>query len=398
MSSSLPHPHRQPPWVDDYVDPNQDVDHIDEYDITSTPNDFNIRTLFDFIDHGFVKVPRFQRNYVWSLPMASRLIESLLRGLPVPQLFLYEQGPNNFLIIDGQQRLLSLYFFIVGRFPRKEYVVQLRQIFNTPGQIARDAFADDEHFRPFRLWLPSQVPDYVNKFHRLAYADLDQYKLSFDSRPVRTVVVRQNRPTDDTSSVFEIFNRLNTGGMNLRPQEIRASLYYSPFYDMLADLNHDPEWRRLLRRSQPDPHMKDVEVMVRAFAMLLEGEHYSPSMIRFLNNFSRLCQQKTSDEIKYLRNLFTGFLRATAHLPDDILVNPNNNRINLALFEAIFTAACTSAYRDQRPLHTESKLSATTIKKLAQDSEFRRASEKATTDSTNVATRLRRGRVHIPAL
>ena len=78
-----------------------DAGYIDEYDITSTPNDFNIITLYNYISAGFVKIPGFQRHYVWSLPMASRLIESLILGLPVPQLFLYEEGNNRFLVIDG---------------------------------------------------------------------------------------------------------------------------------------------------------------------------------------------------------------------------------------------------------------------------------------------------------
>lgn len=91
-----------------------------DYQITATPNDFNIKTIVDFVESGVVKIPGFQRNYVWDIERASRLIESLLMGLPIPQIFLYEQARNSFLVIDGQQRLMSIYYFVNGQFPRKD--------------------------------------------------------------------------------------------------------------------------------------------------------------------------------------------------------------------------------------------------------------------------------------
>ena len=76
--------------------------------------------------------------------------------------------------------------------------------------------------------------------------------------------------------MYEVFNRLNTGGINLRPQEIRTSMYHSPFYDMLYRVNTTPQWRRLLRTPEPDLHMKDIEILMRGFAMLIDGPNYTP--------------------------------------------------------------------------------------------------------------------------
>ena len=81
---------------------------IDNYEITATPNDFNIITIFNFIESGSINIPGFQRNYVWDIKRASKLIESLIIGLPVPQIFLYEEARNKFLVIDGQQRIEML--------------------------------------------------------------------------------------------------------------------------------------------------------------------------------------------------------------------------------------------------------------------------------------------------
>jgi len=87
--------------VDDY---SQEVDDSDdpiaEYDITATPNDFNVITIHNFIESGALVIPGFQRNYVWDIKRASKLVESLILGLPVPQIFLYEEKRNKFQVID----------------------------------------------------------------------------------------------------------------------------------------------------------------------------------------------------------------------------------------------------------------------------------------------------------
>src|SRR5262249_33949471 len=157
-------------WFDDYADEEQADFQIDEYDLTATPNDFNVLTIFSFIESGSVKIPGFQRNYVWDIARASKLIESLLLGLPVPQVFLYEEARNKFLVIDGQQRLMSIYYFIKQRFPRKEKRVELRATFDKYGKIPDDLLQNDDYFTNFNLSLPEKLPGQRNKFKGLNYA------------------------------------------------------------------------------------------------------------------------------------------------------------------------------------------------------------------------------------
>jgi Protein of unknown function DUF262 len=110
-------------WHEGDIPPEEEEEgQIDEYDLNSTPNDFNVVTIYNFIDSGAVKIPGFQRAYVWDLRRASKLIESLIIGLPVPQVFLYEEGRNSFLVIDGQQRLMTMYYFMMQRFLGKSGV------------------------------------------------------------------------------------------------------------------------------------------------------------------------------------------------------------------------------------------------------------------------------------
>lgn len=382
-------------WFEDYADDSED-DQIDEYDITATPNDFNVLTLNSFVEAGTVKIPGFQRNFVWDIKRASKLIESLILGLPVPQLFLYEQSRNRFQVIDGQQRLMSIYYFIKKRFPKKERRAELRAIFDEHGSIPESILHDDTYFQPFNLQLPEKLPSKKNKFKGINYSTLGDYKTQLDLRPIRNVVVKQSSPDNDDSSIYEVFNRLNTGGVNLRPQEIRTSMYHSNFYEMLYSINTGAGWRSILGAPVPDLHMKDIEILLRGFAMLIDGKHYSPSMVRFLNRFSRNCESIQEAKIEYLRQLFGSFIDAASALEKDAFVNKKNNRFNIALYEAAFTATCEKASAEHRLLN--GRIDADELRSLANDDEFIAAASKASTGSTNVEIRLNRARAWLKAL
>ena len=378
-------------WYDDYADKAGDTEElqIEEYDITASPNDFNVMTLCSYVDSGSVRIPGFQRNFVWDIRRASRLIESLILGLPVPQLFLYEQERNKLLVIDGQQRLMSIYYFVKKRFPRKERRADIRRIFDRKGVIPDEVLHNDEYFQTFNLQLTGSLPNRENRFKGLNYATLGDYQSQLNLRPIRNIVVKQNAPSGDDSAMFEVFNRLNSGGVNLRPQEIRTSMYHSEFYTMLYRINAESnKWRELVGAEAPDLHMKDIEILLRGFAMLVNGRNYSPSMVKFLNAFSKSCKENGRDKNEYLERLFGSFLDACAGLPPDTFKNKKNNRFNIALYEAVFAGSCKRAFAEQRPVRD--RLEEDRVHTLDEDKEFSEAARVGTTNTVNVKTRLRR--------
>lgn len=383
------------PWFDDYADEGDEIQ-IEEYDITAAPNDFNISTIYSFLESGSVRVPGFQRNFVWDLGRSSKLIESLILGLPVPQIFLYEIGRNEFLVIDGQQRLMSIYYFIKQRFPKKEKRAELRAIFDEHGKIPDETLHDDNYFENFRLKLVESLPEHPNKFKGLAYATLGNYKTQFDLRTIRNIIIKQNSPKDDDTSMYEIFNRLNTGGINLKPQEIRTSMYHSPFYDVLYKANSNSEWRRIIGIEEPDLHMKDVEALLRGLAMLIDGDNYAPSMVKFLNQFSRKSKSHTKEQNAYLAELLDDFFESCEELSDDAFLNKKNGRFNVALYEAVFAAVCKDAFNDKRLLNDY--LSPDSLSRLEGDKQFQSALVEGTTQTKNVELRLARAKKLIPAL
>jgi hypothetical protein len=372
-------------FIDDAQEDEEDVS-IGEYDLTSSPNDFNILTIFSFISSGAVVIPGFQRNYVWDIKRASKLIESLIIGLPIPQVFLYEKGRNKFLLIDGQQRLMSIYYFKNGRFPRADARAALRTIFNNEGMIPEAVMADDTYFSKFNLQLGSTLPNQSNRFNRLNYSTLGDYQNIFDLRTIRNVIIKQNQPADDDSSIFELFNRLNTGGVNLKPQEIRTSLYHSGFYDMLYRINADSRTRKILELDVPDLHMKDIEILLRGFALLVDGAAYKPSMTRFLNQFSKKCQSLTQDRITYFEYLYDAFLNACTGLGEGAFAGKGLNRFSISTYESVFYAACAPAIA---ALNTDvPPIDHSRLELLKADQGFIEASRVDTASKDNVAKRL----------
>jgi uncharacterized protein with ParB-like and HNH nuclease domain len=376
-------------WYD--IEPYEDdaESTIREYDITSTPNDFNITTLFNLMDNGVIKIPPFQRNYVWDEKRASKLIESIILGLPIPQVFLYEQGKDNFLIIDGQQRLLSIYFFVKQRFPTDEGRRKLRELLLGKDVINPAILADDKLFKNFSLKLPSPVQTEQNKYNALKYETLGDAKRTFEFlRTIRSVVIKQNEPNDD-SSMYEVFNRLNTGGQNLKPQEIRMSMYFSDFYTVLFEINALQKWRDLIGQKETDINFKDIEILVRSFAMLFWHEAYKAPMTKFLNSFSKTGKDFDSTMNSYLKSLFKSFLTSCENLSAKDFFS-TNNKFNISLFESVFVAACLPYFKDQKNI--VGKIVKSSVQNLKSDEEFIKTTQSGIASKSSVTTRIERAK------
>lgn len=374
-------------WMEDTDENDQSVS---EYNIAVNANDFNSTTIASYMENGVIKLPFFQRHFVWERARASRLIESLILGLPVPQIFLYEKSKNNFLILDGQQRLLSIYFFTKKRFPKKDAIGMIRESFLREGKLQTEVLSDDRFFENFNLKLPKTQDGRDNRFHNLNHDTLGENKLSFDLRPIRCITLKQNEPRDDDSSMYEIFDRLNTGGVNLMPQEIRANLYHSEFYKYLYEWNKLPAWRRLLSYTNEDPRMRDVELLLRALALLIDGhEKYKPSMASFLNEFSRKAAKFNQDDVFLYNGIFERFFEVNPDLPEETLTRGRS--LSIALFESIFTYACAPAV-DGKDKSLVRQIDNQKILQLAEDNAFVEYLQQGTTKKDNIKNRIERAR------
>ncbi len=240
-------------FIENILEEESDEKSIFTYSITSYGADYTLDSLVRRIQDGSIYVPSFQRAYVWKIQDASRFIESLLLGLPVPGIFLSkEQDTNKLLVIDGLQRLRTLQYFYEGIFApaKKEFALK----------------------------------DVKSNFEGFTYKSLpSEYRRSLDDSILHATIVKQDEPSDDNSSIYQIFERLNTGGKILASQEIRTCIYHGKFKDLLQQLNDNNSWRDIFGKS--DPRMRDEELILRFLALYFNCDNYHKPMKEFLNQF-----------------------------------------------------------------------------------------------------------------
>jgi len=371
-------------WMDD-INPEEAPNDVIKYDITSSPNDWNVSTLISFIDSGSIIIPRYQRNYVWDKKRASKLIESLILGLPVPQLFLYQEEKNRFSILDGQQRLLTIYFFYKMRFPKSGKRTIMREKYSEFNKFATEFLQDNEYFSEFSLFFGRNREGNNNPLQGCKYDTLGDNKINLDLATIRCVIIKQNSPEeDDSSSVYEIFDRLNTGGVNLKPQQIRANIYHGEFFEQLFELNKNSKWRELIKRPNRDDNSRDEELILRMLAMLYFGHtNYSPSMTQFLNRFSNKMKHETSENITFLINVFKGFLQLiTAEHIDNFF---SDGRFSIGVAESVFCASASNAWSG-RNIDALKPFTSEYVETVS--AEIRETLQVGSSQSDNVKTRL----------
>lgn len=254
----------------DGQDDEEEAEAFVTYDIATYPSDLTLSVISEMWKNMDIEIPEFQRHFVWTIRQSSLLIESFLMGLPVPQVFVYIGQDNKSLVIDGQQRILSLIYYFEGYFG-SENIQGRRQVFRLTG-------------------LNEKSP-----YHRKTFADLDES----DQRKLRSAVlrfmnIRQLHPQKDQTSVYHIFERLNTGGTPLKPQEIRHCVFRGQLVNALTELNKMDSWRKILGKQNLDKHQKDVELILRVLCLFNEWEHYEKPMKEFLNAGMQKERQMTS--------------------------------------------------------------------------------------------------------
>lgn len=235
------------------IDPAEEETLDFTYSITSYGADYPVDSLVKRMRDGKIKVPSFQRGYVWTEKQASRFIESLLLGLPVPGIFLSKDTDSaDLLVIDGQQRLKTLQFFYDGHIADSDRVFRLR--------------------------------DVQEKFEGKTYEKLEpDDRQRLDDSIIHATIVKQDEPSEDNSSIYLVFERLNTGGLQLQPQEIRSAIYSGKFAKLLKELNEYPAWRNIY--GNRSTRLKDQEFILRFFAMYLYRDNYKKPLKGFMNTY-----------------------------------------------------------------------------------------------------------------
>lgn len=328
------------------------------YEIVTYPVDYTLEGLVSKYRKGQLQIPGFQRNFVWTLPQASKLIESFLLGLPVPAIFLYNDPTDNtFQVIDGQQRLLSVAYYFEG-------------YFGPPESGPRSTFS----LRGLNDGSP-----YLGK----TYEDLQETDESAASNladaVLRAFVIKQLNPSDNTS-MYHLFERLNTGGTQLVSQEIRNCVYHGSLNNLLGQLNRNGNWRSIYGRDRVDKRQRDVELILRFLALHERSSAYNKPMKDFLSKFMSEHRREDPSVLKSFSGVFE---ETCAAVLDSLGPKPFHIRagLNVSTFDAVFTAF--GANRNNIPGDVKER-----YKALVDSREFADLIQSRTTDRDRVQARL----------
>lgn len=234
-------------------------------------SDMSLETIAAMVQKGAIDTdPAYQRRERWSLIKQSALIESFLLNIPIPPIYLAEETYGRYSVIDGKQRVMS-----ITRFLGDEFALT---------GLERFAAVNNQRFSD----LPREI------------------KNALMIRPwVRVVtLLRQSDP----ELKYEVFERLNTGGEALFPQEIRNSAFRGSLNNLLIDLSGNAFLRAQLKiekNSEPAYlQMQDVEYVLRFLCMTSEWKDFSGDYRRSMDRFMAENRNPSPERLRELRNLF----------------------------------------------------------------------------------------------
>jgi len=300
----------------DFDEEEDELESIGPITAVVQSTDWTTETVVSQLRRGNILLnPKFQRRDAWNRKRKSLLIESLVVGLPVPQIVLAasKSEPGKFLVLDGKQRLLSILQFWGAAPDGPNNGFSLSALELRPS-LSRKTF------------------EQLSKDSRLE----DDYN-ALCNHTIRTMVIK-NWQTDDL--LHAIFLRLNTGSVTLSPQELRQALYPGPFTNFIDEASaNSKELQKILNLSSPDPRMRDAEILARYVAFHLFASDYPGRMKKFLDDsFDKLNKQwsKHQASVEEAVDNFNAGTDSLLSLFDNRPARkPDSTQFNRAIFDAL---------------------------------------------------------------
>lgn len=252
--------------------PDPDETPIRDRKLVTQPYDLVIGSLVDQIKGGTLHLrpiserPRFQRRYIWPDKLASRLIESILLSVPIPPCYLSQNEDFELDVIDGQQRIFSIYRFIENQLTLSELEVLV------------------EHNG--------------NRFFELPRKE----QLKIKTHTLRCVVITNDSHPEIK---FDVFERLNTNTIPLNAQELRNCMFRGTLNNLLGELAGYGPWLKIIRRKEPDKRMRDEELILRFFAFYINGvDSYRTPQKHWLNDVAKAGRKYPEERINELASVW----------------------------------------------------------------------------------------------
>lgn len=252
--------------------------------------------------------PDFQRNEVWTIEQKSQLIESTMLEIPIPAFYMKKDAQGRLIVVDGLQRTLALRGFLNDDFR----LCGLKALEKVNGYTCSEMRKNDK---------------------------LSNLVTRVEDRQLLFYVISKDTPM---SIVYDIFNRINTGGTKLERQEIRNCIFIGHSTRLLKELSAEDVFRKAIDGGISAKRMKDREAALRciAFTILDYKKVYARSMDDFLERAMRKINKSSMVEVEDMKKTFLKIMKLTRsifgtsnfRIPSDY----TRGRINIALMETIY--------------------------------------------------------------
>lgn len=254
-------------------------------------SDVGFKTLMEGVNDNLYVIPKYQRKYKWTKEQLQDLVMSLICEFPIPPIYTYRNEKNQLEILDGQQRIFSLFFYYIGKYIniKRNCAVDYRKL-DVENKSFKEAL--EEAYELEELETKIKIDD-ENEID-ISYNSLpEDIKRTLNYVSITVIEMRWSNPEKRFETIQTIFNNLNRGGIGLNYQEIRNGVYDCQFYDMLREFNdNNMQWRKLWGDEKEE---KDMEALLtlcayKKYVYFEDGEfkfrEYRGRQSTFLDVFS----------------------------------------------------------------------------------------------------------------
>ncbi|MBY2965552.1 DUF262 domain-containing protein [Rhizobium leguminosarum] len=318
--------------------------------------DLTVGSLHQLMVGAKIEVPEFQRGYVWTRTQASRLIESLIIQCPIPVVYFSQAPSNNLIVIDGNQRLMSIKLFLNDAF-------ELQGLTTYP------------------------------ELNGYTWAQLDpRFRDHINNRTIRCItILKDTHP----QIKFDVFERLNTGSVKLNSQELRHGVNHGSLMREVDALVKDETWKSLTG-IKSDKRMKGAELVLRYFAFRHSRHSYSKPLSGFLDTFSTANRHMNEETLTAWNTDFKHALSLVNHYFGKKafkIIRPDFStagNFNSAIYDAQMLGLVETASAAIQSLTAPKDAVQQAFIELTADRNFATSVQRATSDETAVATRISR--------
>lgn len=286
---------------DEMLTEQRDYSFIANTSITQYKSDLAFKSLIDGFNELLYVIPRYQRKFIWSKEQVENLAISLVRGLPIPPIYVYRNNKKQMEILDGQQRMLSLFLYYKGKYIKNSTntQVELQRLMSdyrlSNKEVRFEELLENEYPLKDVIYELKYEEDNKEKIIDISYSELPiQIKRVVDFTTISVIEIKVDSENQRNRILYKVFENLNSGGTELKNQELRNGVYQCKFYDMIHEINNTNEkWREIY--GEKHRHSRDVELLLRFAAVeyyfklednSIEIYNYANSYPKLLNDFS----------------------------------------------------------------------------------------------------------------